>query len=73
MELFIFVAEELDFHGNVCQILIKYFEFLNKYEKLYAKPVDSKYDCYRDIDQKEKNYYVNKNLTCYQFLNSCQN
>ena len=36
------------------RFLEKYFEFLNKYEKQYAKEFDSKYNDYRDIDQKEK-------------------
>ena len=39
-----------------------YFEFLNKYEKLYAKKFDSKNDDYRDFNQKEKNDYINKKL-----------
>ena len=52
--------KELNVNGNICEILEKYFEFLNKHEKQYEKEFDSKYDDYRDIDQKEK--YVNKKL-----------
>ena len=46
----------------MCDILEKYFEFLNKHEKQYSKEFDSKYDDYRDINQKEKEKYVNKKL-----------
>ena len=47
-------SKEIDINGNICEILEKYCEFLNKYEKLYAKELDSKYDDYRDINQKKK-------------------
>ena len=61
-EVFNIVSKELNVNGNICEILEKYFEFLNKYEKQYAKEFDSKYDDYRDIDQKEKEKYVNRKL-----------
>ena len=48
--------------GNVCDILEKYFEFSNKHEKEYKKEFDSNYGDYRDINQKEKEKYVNKKL-----------
>ena len=35
---------------------------MNKYEKEHAKEFDSKYDDYRDIDEKEKTGYINKKL-----------
>ena len=60
--MFNIISKELNVDGNVCDILEKYFEFLNKHEKEYAKEFDSKYDDYRDIDQKEKEKYVNKKL-----------
>ena len=44
--------------GNICEILEKFFEFLNEYEKQNAKEFDSKYDDYRDIDKKTE--YMNK-------------
>ena len=53
-EVYNIVSKELNVDGNTCDILQKYFEFLNKYEKQYAKDFQSKYDDYRDIDQKEK-------------------
>ena len=40
-------------------IVNKCFEFLNKYEKLYAKQFDSKNDDYREINQKEKTDFIN--------------
>ena len=62
-EVFNIISKELNFNGNKCEILEKYSKFLNKYEKQYAKDFDSKYDDYRDIDQKEAEKYVNKKLT----------
>ena len=61
-EVFNIISKELNVNGNICEILEKYFELLNKYEKQYAKEFDSKYNDYRDIDQKEKEKYVNRKL-----------
>ena len=61
-EVFYIISRELNVNDNVCDILEKFFEFLNKYEKQYAKEFDSNYDDYRDIDQKEKEKYVYKKL-----------
>ena len=38
------ISNELNVNGNICDILEKYFEFLNKYEKQYAKEFDAKND-----------------------------
>ena len=62
MKCLIFFSKELNVNGNVCDILEKYFEFLNEHEKQYAEEFISKYDDYRDIDQKEKTDYTNKTL-----------
>ena len=59
-QVFKVFLKELHNNGNISEILGKYFDFLNNYEKLYAKQVDSKYDDYRDINQKEKTDYFNK-------------
>ena len=59
-EVFNIISKELNVNGNICDLLEKDFKFLNKYEKEYVKEFDSKYDDYRDIDQKEK--YVNRKL-----------
>ena len=55
-------SKELNVNGIGCEILEKYFEFLNEHEKQYAEEFDSKYDDYREIDQKEKTDYINKTL-----------
>ena len=60
VEVFNVISKELDKTGNVCEILEKYFKFLNKYEKQHAKEFDSKYDGYRDNDQKQKTDFFNK-------------
>ena len=65
--MFNIISKELNVNGNICDILEKYFEILNKYEKQYAKEFDSNYDDYRDIDQKEKERYVNKKLNMLYF------
>ena len=54
-EVFKIVSKKLNVNGNVCDLLEKYFEFLIKYGKLYAKEFDSKYEDYIDTHQKEKN------------------
>ena len=61
-EVFKVISKELNVNGNICDLLEKYFDFLNKYEKQHAKEFDSKYNDYRDIDQKEKEKYVNRKL-----------
>ena len=61
-EVFNIISKELDLNGNICEVLGKYFEFLNKYEKQYGKELNSNYDDYRGINQKEKEKYVNKNF-----------
>ena len=61
-EVFNIISNELNVNGNICEILEKYFEFLNNYEKQHSKEFDSKYNEYRDIDQKEKEKYVNRKL-----------
>ena len=61
-EVFKIISKELNVNGNICEILEKYFEFLSKYEKQHAKEFDSKYNDYRDIDQKEKEKFVNRKL-----------
>ena len=59
--VFNFISKELDINGNICETLDKYFEILNKYEKLYTIDFDSKYDDYRDFNQTEKiDFITNK-------------
>ena len=61
-EVFIIYSKELNVNGNICEILEKYFKFLNKYETQFAKEFDSKYDDYRDNNEKEKTDLINKKL-----------
>ena len=64
-EVFNIISKELNVDndsGNVCDILEKYFKFIDKHEKEYRKKFDSNYGDYRDINQKEKEKYVNKKL-----------
>ena len=63
-EVFNIISKELNVNrdSNENEILEKYFEFLNENEKQYGKEFDSNYDDYREIDQKEKEKYVNKKL-----------
>ena len=41
---FNFIPKKLNVNGIICDLLEKYFEFLSKYEKLYAKEFDPKYE-----------------------------
>ena len=59
-KVFNIILKEFNVNGNICEILEKCFEFLNKYEKKYAKEFDSKYGDYRDFDEKEKTEFFNK-------------
>ena len=34
------ISKEFNINGNLCDLLEKYFEILNKYEKLYSKEFD---------------------------------
>ena len=56
-EVFNIISKELNVNddSNEYEILEKYFEFLKEHEKQYGKEFDSKYDDYRDINQKRKN------------------
>ena len=60
--MFNIISKELNVNGNICDLLEKYFEFLNKYEKQNTKEFHSKYDDYRDINEKEKTDFINKKL-----------
>ena len=66
-EVFNFFSKELNVSGNICEILEKYFYFLNKFEKQNAKEFDSKCNDYRDINQKRKTDFTNKKLNMLPF------
>ena len=67
-ELFNIFSKELNVNGNTCDLLENYFEFLNKYEKQYAKEFDSKMMIIEILIKKRKKNMLTKNLTCYQFI-----
>ena len=48
--------------SNKYEISEKFFEFLNKHEKLYAIEIDSTNDDHKDINQKEKIDFINNKL-----------
>ena len=58
--MFIIISKELNVNGNLYEILEKYFKFLNKDEKQYAKKLYLQYDDYREIDEHEKTDYLNR-------------
>ena len=62
-DAFNIISSEINVNGNECEILEKFFEFLNEHEKQYAEEFDSKHDEYRDIDQKGRTEYINKTFT----------
>ena len=59
-EVFNFISKKLNVNGNMRDFLEIYFELLSKYESQNATAFDSKYDDYRDIDQKEKTDVIDK-------------
>ena len=61
-EVFIKNSEKIKVNSNICDLPERYFEFLNKYEKLYAKEFDLKYEDYRNFNQKEKIDFNNNKL-----------
>ena len=65
--MFNIISKELNVNGNICDLLEKFFKFLNKFEKPYAGDFDSKHDDYRDIDQQGKTDYINKKISMLQF------
>ena len=72
MRFSILFRKKTNIIGNICDLLERYFDFLNEYEKLYAKEFDSKNENYRDINQKGKKLIkLTINFIRYQFMNSC--
>ena len=61
-EVFNIISKELNVNGNICEILEKFFELLNEHEKQNAEEFDSKFDDYRDINEKEKTDCSNEKL-----------
>ena len=56
--VFNIVSEELHISGTICEFLDEFFEFLNKFEK----ELDSKFDDFRDINQKVNTGFIGNKL-----------
>ena len=60
--------KKLNINSNICDLLKRYSEFLNKYEKPNAKDFDSKYETSRAINQKGKAKHINNKLNMLPIL-----
>ena len=56
------ISKELNFTGNVYDIIEAYMEYKNAHLKIIKDKYESQFDDYRDIDEDELNEYVNKRL-----------
>ena len=63
-EAFNIISKELNVNDNdnVCEIIIKYFEYTNEQRKIIEDEYDSKYNDYRDNDDEERTEHINKEL-----------
>ena len=73
MMFLVLFRKKLKANSNMGDLPKKYFEFLNKDEKLDAKKFDSKNEDYRDISQKEKTKQINNKPNMSPNQKSCQN
>ena len=62
-EVFNNFIKELDINGNTCDILDKFFEFINKHRKLLEAEYDSQIVDHRNISQDEGTKYINDKLS----------
>ena len=72
-EVFNNISKELNVNGNICENLEKFFEFFNNFQKQNAKEFDSNMMIIEILIKKKKLITLTKNLTRYQFINSCLN
>ena len=61
-EVFNIFSKELNVNGNICQILVKYFEYTNKHRKIIGDEYDSQFHDYGDISQEGRIKHINKEL-----------
>ena len=73
MIFFILFQKKLNINSNICDLLKRYSEFLNKYEKLYAKDFDSKYETSRDINQKGKAKHIKNKVNMLPIIEQFKN
>ena len=57
------ISEELNVKGNIYDIIETYISYKNKHFKNFEKEYESKFNCYRDEDEEEKEKYINGNLS----------
>ena len=74
-EVFNIFSKELNVNGNICDLLEKYFEFLNKYEKQcnVQKNTIQNMMITGIVIKKKKLIILKKISTCYQFIKNCLN
>ena len=61
--MFNVMSQDLGVDGNICDNLDKNFEYSNRHRKILENEYDSQFKYYRDIDQKERNKYINNQLS----------
>ena len=61
-EVFNIISQELGVGGNVCDILDKYFDHVRNSEKQFEDEYDSQSEDCREINQREKENYINSKL-----------
>ena len=57
------LSEESNVNGNVYDIIEASIKYKNQHLKFIKKLYESKFNNYRDIDEEEKNSYINKKLS----------
>ena len=57
------ILTELENNGNICEILDKYFQYVNKWRMIFQIEYKSRFEDFRDFDQGEKAIYVNDKLS----------
>ena len=55
-------SEELKVEGNVYDIIEAYMKNKNEHLEIVKEEYESKFNVYRDIDEEERNNYINENL-----------
>ena len=61
--MFDFISKELGVNGDICNILETYYNYVKVYEEVDENEFDSKYEHYRDINQKDRAKKLNSKLS----------
>ena len=62
-KIFKTISEEFNVNGNICDIINVYIKYVNKIKKDIEEEYNSQFEDYRDIDQDEKEIYINNKLS----------